>query len=239
MKAMILAAGLGSRLKPFTDAHPKALAMVNNKTLLQRNIEYLASFGIKDLIINVHHFAQQIKDLIQEKDGFGSNITISDESDEVLETGGGLLKASWFFKDTIEPFVLMNADVLTDMDLGAMIIQHKRLQPVATLAVTSRHTTRYFLFDEMPDLCGWRNEKTGEQKMSREATYLSAKAFSGIHVISPKIFSLIKSKAKFSMVDVYIDIARTHAIKAFDHSNNKFIDVGKPESIAKAEGIFR
>jgi MurNAc alpha-1-phosphate uridylyltransferase len=238
MKAMILAAGLGTRLKPFTDKHPKALAIVNGKTLLQRNIEYLASFGIKNVIINVHHFTDQIKKAITENKGFGSNITISDESDEVLETGGGLKKASWFFKEDTDPFLLMNVDVLTDLDLNAMIDQHKKLQPVATLAVTSRHTSRYFLFDEMPNLCGWKNEKTGEQKMSREAIQYFQKAFSGIHVISPKIFSLIKYKGKFSMVDVYLEIAKTYAITAFDHSNTKFMDVGKPESIVKAEGLF-
>ncbi len=235
---MILAAGLGTRLKPFTDNHPKALANVNGKTLLQRNIEYLARFGIKDVILNVHHFPDQIKNIIEKNKGFGSNITISDESDAILETGGGLKKAAWFFKDSREPFVLMNVDVLTDMDLKEMIHEHKNLQPVATLAVTTRHTSRYFLFDELPNLCGWRNEKTGEQKISREASKFYPKAFSGIHVISPKIFSLIKMEGKFSMVDVYLEIAKTYAITAFDHSNTKFIDVGKPESISKAEELF-
>ena len=238
MKAMIFAAGLGSRLKPFTDAHPKALVEINGKTLLQRNIEYLAGFGIKDVIINVHHFADQIQEILAKNKGFGSNITISDESDMVLETGGGLKKAGWFFKDGDEPFVVLNVDVLTDLDLKAMIRDHNHLHPLATLAVTTRHTSRYFLFDEMPNLCGWKNEKTGEQKMSREANKFYSKAFSGIHVISPKIFSLIKMEGKFSMVEVYLDLAKTYAITAFDHSNTKFIDVGKPESIAKAEELF-
>lgn len=238
MKAMILAAGLGTRMKPFTDEHPKALAVINGKTLLQRNIEYLATFGIKDVIINVHHFPEQIKKELEINKGFGSNITISDESDEVLETGGGLKKAGWFFTDSDQSFVVMNADVLTDMDLKAMINEHTHLNPVATLAVTTRHTSRYFLFDEMPNLCGWKNEKTGEQKISREANKFYPKAFSGIHVISPKIFSLIKMEGKFSMVDVYLEIAKTYAITAFDHSNTKFIDVGKPQSIAKAEELF-
>jgi len=245
MKAMILAAGLGTRLKPFTDSHPKALAVINGKTLLQRNIEYLAGFGIKDLIVNVHHFAGQVKKTIAKNDGFGSDITISDESNAILETGGGLKKAEWFFSDSNLPFVVINVDVLTDMDLGEMIEQHTKLQPLATLAVTSRKTSRYFLFDEMPNLCGWKNEKTGEQKISREAAIFTQKAFSGIHVISPEIFSLIKTsslppgaKDKFSMVDVYLEFAKTHTITAFDHSNTKFVDVGKPESIAKAEKIF-
>jgi MurNAc alpha-1-phosphate uridylyltransferase len=245
MKAMILAAGVGTRMKPFTDSHPKALAVVNGKTLLQRNIEYLAGFGIKDVIVNVHHFANQLQKFITKNHGFGSNITISDESDAILETGGGLKKAGWFFTDSQLPFVVINVDVLTDLDLGEMIDQHMKLQPLATLAVTSRKTSRYFLFDEMPNLCGWKNEKTGEQKISREAKSYTEKAFSGIHVISPQIFPLLKTsvlpsgvKDRFSMVDVYLELAKTHAITAFDHSNTKFVDVGKPESIAIAEKVF-
>ncbi len=238
MKAMILAAGLGTRLKPFTDKHPKALAIVNEKTLLQRNVEYLASFGITELIINVHHFADQIINLIKVNNGFGSKISISDETNEVLETGGGLKKAAWFFEKDNEPFVLMNVDVLTDMDLEAMIAQHKKNHCLATLAVTSRHTSRYFLFDDLDRLCGWENIKTGAQRMSRECKKYQQKAFSGIHIISPAIFPLLKMTGKFSMVDVYLELAKTEAIVAFDHSNSKFIDVGKPESISKAAKVF-
>jgi len=239
MKAMIFAAGLGTRLKPFTDEHPKALAVINGKTLLQRNIEYLAGFGAKDIIINVHHFAEQIKNFLKENKNFGSNITISDESNAILETGGGLKKAAWFFENEKTPFVVMNVDVLTNLDLSSMMKEHKKLKPIATLAVTTRHTSRYLLFDEMLQLCGWKNEKTGEQKISRDASKFYPKAFSGIHIISPEIFSLIKQKGKFSTIDMYLDISQNHAITAFDHSNTKFIDVGKPESIAKAEELFK
>ncbi len=235
---MILAAGLGTRLKPFTDSHPKALAVVNGKTILQRNIEFLAKFGITDIIINVHHFANEIIEFLDRNKNFGSNITISDESDEVLETGGGLKKAAWFFEADDAPFVVMNVDVLTDIHLKAMIEQHNKLKPLATLAVTNRHTSRYFLFDEVDLLCGWKNIKTGEQKISREASGYIQKAFSGIHLISPKIFSLMHMEGKFSMVDLYLELAITHSIGAFDHNNSKFIDVGKPESIAKAEKLF-
>lgn len=237
MKAMILAAGLGTRLKPFTDEHPKALAVVNGKTLLQRNIEYLASFDITDVIVNVHHFPAQITDIIKQNNGFGSNITISDEKDKVLETGGGLMKAKDFFDDN-EPFVLMNVDVLTDLNLRRMINQHKSTKALATLAVTQRKTNRYFLFDDLENLCGWKNVKTGEQKISKESGKYFEKAFSGIHVISPKIFPLIKLKGKFSMVDVYLQLCKTNCIMGFDHSTTKFVDVGKPESIAIAEEIF-
>jgi len=239
MKAMILAAGFGTRLKPFTDAHPKALATVNDKTILQRNIEYLSSFGIKKIVINVHHFANQITEFIRKNNGFGSEISFSDETDEVLETGGGIKKASWFFKEEDEPFVVMNVDILTDMNLEKMIVQHKKEKPLATLAVTSRKTSRYFLFDELDHLVGWENIKTGEQKMSRQTNKYWQKAFSGIHIISPEIFDLIKMQGKFSMVDVYLELAKTNDITAFDHNNSKFIDVGKPESILKAEGIFK
>src|SRR6185437_11303071 len=124
MKAMILAAGLGTRLKPFTDKHPKALAIVNGKTILQRNIEYLASFGIREVIVNVHHFADQIIDLIKANNGFGSVITFSDETREVLETGGGIKKAAWFFEKDEAPFIVMNVDILTDMSLEQMMLQH-------------------------------------------------------------------------------------------------------------------
>jgi NDP-sugar pyrophosphorylase family protein len=238
MKAMILAAGLGTRLKPFTEKHPKALAVVNGKTILQRNIEYLVSFGIKDVIVNVHHFANQIIDLIKENNGFGSNVTFSDETNEVLETGGGIKNAAWFFEKNKDPFVVMNVDILTDMNLKAMIFEHEKNNPLATLAVTSRKTSRYFLFDEKNHLCGWENEKTGEKKISRKSGSYFQKAFSGIHVISSEIFPLIKMEGKFSMVDVYLELSKIHIVAAFDHSDSKFIDVGNPESILKAEEMF-
>lgn len=227
---------MGTRLKPLTDTLPKALVPIKGKSLLQRNIEYLASFDITDVIVNVHHFPEQITDTIKKNKGFGSKITISDEKDEVLETGGGLMKARSFFDD--KPFVLINVDILTDMDLGKMIRRFTSSQALATLAVTNRKTTRYFLFDELETLCGWKNVKTRDQKISKEAPRFFKKAFSGIHIISPDIFPLIKRKGKFSMVDVYLDICKAHCITSFDHSTSKFIDVGKPESIAIAEEIF-
>jgi MurNAc alpha-1-phosphate uridylyltransferase len=235
-KAMILAAGLGTRLKPWTDYHPKALAIVNGKSLLQRNVEYLQQFGITEVIINVHHFADQIRDAIETNKGWGSDISISDESETVLETGGGLNKASWFFDKS--DFVLMNSDVLTNMDLGSMIQYHCLHSPLATLAVANRETSRYFLFDEASNLCGWKNIKTGEVKLSRDVEKVHQRAFSGIHVINPSIFRLITSQGKFSMVDVYLELSARNQIKGFDASSAVFIDVGKPESINKAEQLF-
>lgn len=238
LKAMILAAGLGSRLKPFTDNHPKALAIVNGKTILQRNIEYLASFGIKEVIINVHHFSEQIIELIKRNHGFGSNITFSNESDEVLETGGGIKKATWYFEKYNDPFVVMNVDILTDLNLHEMMDQHIKMKPLATLAVSRRTTSRYFLFNETGELCGWENKATGQQRMSRPPEVMIEKAFSGLQILSPQIFSLIKNEGKFSMVDVYLDLAKDHTILEYDHSGTKLIDVGKPESILRAEEMF-
>jgi MurNAc alpha-1-phosphate uridylyltransferase len=237
MRAMIFAAGLGSRLKPWTDHHPKALAVVNGKSLLQRNIEYLQKNGIDEVIVNVHHFADQIMDAIEKNKGWGSSVTISDETDAVLETGGGLKKAAWYFESSTD-FVVMNADILTDMNLGAMILQHQQQKTLATLAVSDRDTSRYFLFDGQQVLCGWRNVKTGEEKISRNSDVLVQKAFSGIHVVNTSLLKLIQQEGKFSMVDVYLDLAKEHIISSYDHTGAKLIDVGKPESIAKAEAIF-
>ena len=236
MRAMLLAAGLGTRLKPFTDLHPKALAMVNGKTLLQRNIEYLSGYGVTDIIINVHHFSGQVKKFISENNS-GVNITISDESSEVLETGGGLLKAKWFFTGEA-PFILMNVDILADLDIRGMLESHFQSNALASLAVTSRVSSRYLLFDEANTLCGWRNVKTGEERISRESSIYIEKAFSGIHIISPMIFSKVELMGKFSMIDLYLQLAGKHSIIGFDHSSSKFIDVGTIEKIAVAEKLF-
>lgn len=235
-QAMIFAAGLGTRFKPWTDAHPKALAVINGKSLLQRNIEFLQQYGIDKVVVNVHHFADQITDALTTNKGWGSTITISDERDAVLETGGGLKKAAPLFDNA--PIVIINVDILTDMDLGAMIRFHETAAPLATLAITNRITSRYFLFDEENVLCGWQNTKTAEQKISRYVNPLIPKAFSGIHIIEAALLPLIKQEGKFSMVDVYLDLATQHIIKGYDHSYSKFLDVGKPEAVAIAEGLF-
>jgi NDP-sugar pyrophosphorylase family protein len=242
MKAIIFAAGLGSRLKPWTDQHPKALAPVNGKSLLERNVLYLQQFGIRELIVNVHHFADQIIQAITDNHGWGSTITISDETDQVLETGGGLQKAGWYFTNETD-FVVMNVDILTNLILGDMIAAHQRSACLATLAVTERSTSRYFLFNPKGELCGWRNVQTGEEKPAELASHpdyaaLQQKAFSGIHVINSSIFSKMQQQGKFSMVEVYLDLMQNNSIQCFDHSQSKFIDVGKPESVAKAEALF-
>lgn len=236
MKAMIFAAGLGTRLKPFTDHHPKALAEVNGKTLLEHAIRYLQRYGIEDVVINVHHFADQIEQVINDNSGFGSWITVSDERDEVLETGGGLKRAAENFAGD-EPFVVINVDVLTNLDLGQMIEAHKAGDAIATLAVMKRDSSRQLLFDQHMLLCGWTNTQTGQQRISREVTWMQPFAFSGIQVLSPAILDM-PFTGKFSMIDVYLHYAATHVIKGFDHTGNIFIDVGKPESLEKAAYLF-
>jgi MurNAc alpha-1-phosphate uridylyltransferase len=242
MKAMILAAGIGSRLKPFTDEHPKALAPVNGKPVLQRNVEFLQQYGITEIIVNVHHFASQIIEAIDRNNGWGSKITISNEEDDILETGGGIKNAAWYFKGE-DNFLVMNADMLTDMNLNALIQCHVKEKALATLATTNRHSSRNLLFNIDGQLAGWRNNNTGDFKPSdlfinyRE-TELTPKAFSGIQVLNTDIFRHIHFSGKFSMIDVYLDLCRQHKIVAFDHSNSKLIDIGTMDKLALAGDLF-
>jgi MurNAc alpha-1-phosphate uridylyltransferase len=237
MKAMIFSAGLGTRFKPWTDKHPKALAVINGKSLLQRNIEYLQQFGITEIVVNVHHFAHQIVEAVTVNKGWGSNVKFSDEMDQVLETGGGLKKAAYLLEGP-EPFVAINVDILTDMALDRMIEYHKQYSPIATIAVSDRKTSRYFLFDESMNLSGWRNIDTGQQRISKKRSHYSQKAFSGIHIIEPRIFSLIPRLEKISTVDIYLELAKTELIKGYEHTGSKFVDVGRQESVAVAEAMF-
>ena len=234
---MIFAAGLGTRFKPWTDEHPKALAVVNGKSLLQRNVVYLQQWGIRDVVVNVHHFADQIEQAVAEAGGWGSNIRISDECNDVLETGGGLLHAQSLLQGS-EPFVTINVDILTNLDLGAMIEHHKEQNALITLATTDRSTSRYLLFDEDDRLCGWRNTATGAEKLPVQKEVLRPKAYSGIAVFQPEIFSWMQHTGKFSLIDVYLSLAAAHKIISFDHSGGALVDVGKPESVAVAESLF-
>lgn len=238
---MIFSAGLGTRFKPWTDKHPKALALVNGKSLLQRNIEYLQQYGIKDVIVNVHHFSDQVIDTIKTNDGWGSNIIISDETNEVLETGGGLLKAQNSFTPG-EKFITCNVDILTDLNLSSLISFHEKHNPLISLAVTNRKTSRYLLIDKNDRLCGWRNIKTGEERISLKGSgELIEQAYSCVVVFEYAIFDLMKRygfSGKFSLIDVYLELAADHLILGYDHSGDRFVDVGKPESIAIAESLF-
>ena len=237
MKAMIFAAGLGTRLKPFTENHPKALAIVNGKPLLQRNIEYLKSFGIDEVVINVHHFADQIIEFLEENNYFGIKITISDETDQVLETGGGLVKAKTNFK---EDFLVMNVDILTDLHLTNFIKAHQENKALVTLAVSDRNSSRKLYFNDKNELKGWRNLKTKEEiKAVDSLDDLNDLAFSGIHVINPALFDKITETGKFSIMKVYMDLMKTESILGFDHSGGILIDVGRPESVLEAEQYFK
>jgi NDP-sugar pyrophosphorylase family protein len=240
MKAMIFSAGLGTRFTPWTDAHPKALAVVNGKSLLQRNIEYLQQYGITDVVVNVHHFADQLIESIIKSKGWGSKITISDEREELLETGGGMLKAKEFFTPG-EKFITCNADILTDLDINRLISFHKERKALISFGVTQRKTARYLLFDENDRLCGWRNATTGEEKIPIPKTQYHAKAYSCVVVFEYDIFRLMDEKGflgKFSLIDVYLALAAEHLILGFDHTGDRFVDVGKPESIVTAESVF-
>lgn len=245
MKAMIFAAGLGTRFKPWTDRHPKALAVVNGKSLLQRNIEYLQQYGISEVVVNVHHFADQITEAIMKNKGWGSSVAISDERDEVLETGGGLLKAKEFFTPG-ERFITCNADILTDLNINKLVAFHKLQKALITFGITSRKTSRNFLFDENNRLCGWRNSKTNEERISIPVSPegVGARremAYSCVVVFEYDIFRLMKEKGfsgKFSLVDVYLALAAEHLILGYDHTGDRLVDVGKTENIAIAESLF-
>jgi N-acetyl-alpha-D-muramate 1-phosphate uridylyltransferase len=253
--AIIFSAGLGTRFKPWTDSHPKALAMVNGKSLLQRNIEYLQQYGIKDVVVNIHHFPQQIIDAINQNNGWGSNVIISDESNEVLETGGGLMKARNLLENS-KPFISLNVDILTNLDLNKLMAFHVEHKPLITFGVTDRKSSRVLLFDEDNRLCGWKNLQTGEEKgpylelRSQPSLHsvapkrggtkpiLHEMAYSCVVIFQPEIFSLITQKGKFSIMDSYLDLAADHLILGYDHSGDKLVDVGKPESVAVAEKLF-
>lgn len=239
---MIFSAGLGTRFKPWTDHHPKALAQVNGKSLLQRNIEYLQQYGITDVVVNVHHFADQITSAINENKGWGSNIIISDETDIVLETGGGLLKAKELLNGK-EPFVTINVDILTNLDLNKLIDFHKKEKALISFGVTNRKTSRNLLFNKEHRLVGWKNSSTGEIKMADKSLTGNEKeliplAYSCVVVFQPEVFPLIRQTGKFSIIETYLDLGGEHKIMGYDHSGDLLVDVGKPESVAIAESLF-
>ena len=238
MKAMIFAAGLGTRFKPWTDEHPKALAIINGKSLLQRNIEYLQRYGIHDVVVNVHHFPDQVIEAIEQNHGWGSNIIISDERNEVLETGGGLLKAAPLLQSG-EPFITLNADILTDLNIHELLAFHQQQKSLISFGISDRTTSRYFLFDDHNRLCGWRNVQSGEEKISIPANPLFQKAYSCVVVFEPTIFELIPQRGKFSLTETYLSLAAEHLIAGYEHTGDKWIDVGKPASVAIAEELFK
>ncbi|MBX7241684.1 MAG: nucleotidyltransferase family protein [Bacteroidia bacterium] len=239
MKAMILAAGLGTRMQPITLTRPKALVEVKGKTMLQRNIEYLKAAGVTEIVVNVHHFVEQIIEFIRSNNDFGVRIHISDETDAVLETGGGLKRAQSFLEEE-QAFILMNVDILTDLSLTDMMAFHQnQADALATLAVTQRDSSRLLLFNPENQLKGWKNEKTGEKIiLNADESCLVSRAFSGIHILSSRIFSHMKSEGKYSIINTYLELAEKFPIYGYDHSEGIFLDVGRPEVITVAENLI-
>jgi len=239
MKAMILAAGLGTRLRPLTNDRPKALVEIAGRTLLEITLERLRAFGIRDVIVNVHHFADMMVEYLKANDNFGMNIAISEEPD-LLDTGGGLKKASWFFRDEKEPFLLHNVDVISDIDFSRMLQWHSQHATLATLAVQDRETSRYLLFDENLQLCGRRAGRDGANELARSCANPLAFAFSGIHVISPELLPNITEEGCFSIIATYLRLAsQGQPIGAFRADEYRWRDMGKPESIARAAEELR
>ncbi len=245
MKAMIFAAGLGTRLRPLTNDRPKALVEIGGKTMLERVIKRLADAGFDDITINIHHFGEKIIDFLKEHDNFGLNIHISDERALLLDTGGGILKARRFL-DADEPFLVHNADILTDIDLNAMLQRHVESGAMATVLVKNRITSRYFVFDDDYRLQGWINKSTGETRPPHFSYQrgMHELAFGGIHVISPSIFPELESyaqgQAKFSITPFYVDNCHNHLIKGYvQQSPYTWLDVGKPETLKQAEEMIK
>jgi NDP-sugar pyrophosphorylase family protein len=240
MKAMVLAAGLGTRLRPLTNDRPKALVEVGGRSLLEITLTRLRDFGINDVIVNVHHYADMVIENVRAAGNFGIHIEFSRE-DVLLDTGGGLKKAAWFLggnssTNEEEPFILHNVDVISSIDLQRMVQLHKESRALATLAVQERKTSRYLLFDEQLQLCGRRFVKEEKTEIVRPSQHLTELAFTGIHVISPRIFSLLTEDGVFSIVPAYLRLAaQGEKIQAFRADEYYWRDLGKPENIQQAE----
>jgi len=235
MKVLIFAAGLGTRLKYLTKNKPKALVEFNGKPILEHLILNLKSQGFNDFVINVHHFADQIENFLKENNNFNSNIEISDEREMLLETGGGLLKAKKFLINS-DNFIIYNADIFSDINLKKLIKKHKENKAIATLAVQERDTSRKLLFNEENELCQWKNFATNEVKTAKETkSKLTAWSFTGIHIVNNQIFNHITETGKFSIIDLYLRLAKKHKISAYKANNTFWFDLGKPENIKVAE----
>jgi NDP-sugar pyrophosphorylase family protein len=233
---MILAAGLGTRLRPLTDDRPKALVEVAGHTLLEITLRRLREFGIREVIVNVHHFADMVVDYLRKNDNFGIRIEISRE-EVLLDTGGGLKKAAWFFLGGAreEPFLLHNVDVLSTIDLGLMVDFHRQNQAQATLAVQERVTARPLLFNEANQLCGRRVGSDRAVEMVRDAGDIKALAFAGLHVISPRFLELMTENGAYSIITSYLRLAGDgERILGFRADDYYWRDLGKPENVAQA-----
>lgn len=237
MKAMIFAAGLGTRLHPLTSSKPKALVEVGDVPMIDRLIRRLVHFGFDELIINVHHFADQIISFVKSKDNYGIRIEISEE-DFLLDTGGGLQKAAWFFDDR-QPFLVHNVDVLSDIDLSKLIRQHQQENPLATLVVRDRPTSRYLLFDKHDQLCGWRSVPEDKTIITRKSGELIPLSFLGIQILDPEILTLFNEYASFPIIEFYLRLAGMNkSVKGYRDDQSKWIDLGKTENLSRAVNLF-
>jgi len=238
MKAMIFAAGLGTRLQNETITKPKALVEIGGKPLLQRAIEKLKNEGISEIVVNVHHFSDLVISFIKEKD-FGIPVHISDETENLLDTGGGLKKAARFFVGA-EPVLVYNVDIISNMNFSQLIAEHRKSGALVTLVVRNRKTQRYFKFDAEKRLVGWINRKTGETKVSNSENFDKAieMAYSGIHIFNPEIFPLMPETDRFSVTDFYLELAKTQKIMGFYDDSDLWMDVGKPEQLMEARKLF-
>jgi mannose-1-phosphate guanylyltransferase len=234
---MILAAGLGTRLRPLTNDRPKALVEVAGRTLLEITLARLRTFGIREVIVNVHHFADLVVAYLKARDNFGMRIEISRE-DVLLDTGGGLKKATWFFLEDAggdEPFLLHNVDVISTINFERLVQSHKENKALATLAVQARETSRYLLFDEQLRLCGRRVARDQKSEIVRSSPKMQALAFSGIHIISPRLFALMTEEGIFSIIDSYLRLAASgEKITAFRADQYYWRDLGKPADLQQA-----
>lgn len=234
---MILAAGLGTRLKPLTNSKPKALVEVHGKPMLEWLILRLKKYSFDEIIINTYHFADQIKDFLAKKNKFDIRIEISRET-KLLDTGGGIKKAAWFFDDD-RSFLVHNVDVLTDIDYREVIASHEKENALATLVVRRKKTSRYFLFNSQNNLCGWQSTKSQERRIVRdEYENLIPLSFMGIHIIEPRIFQYVKDEGAFSIVDTYLQLGAKYDIKAFIGDNYRWNDLGRKENLDEVENEF-
>jgi NDP-sugar pyrophosphorylase family protein len=235
---MVLAAGLGTRLRPLTNDRPKALVEVGGRTMLEITLARLRSFGVREVIVNVHHYADTVIKYLHARDDFGMRVEISRE-DELLDTGGGLKKAAWFFlqEGSQEPFLLHNVDVISTIDLARMVRFHNQRGALATVAVQDRTTSRYLLFDRDGQLCGRQAGRDGTPELARECAEPKALAFSGIHVISPRLLPLMHEEGVFSIIPTYLRLAAEgEEIVAFRADEYRWRDLGRPENVAEAAG---
>lgn len=238
---MIFAAGMGTRLKPLTDHVPKALLPIAGKPMLEHIILKLKAAGFNQIVINIHHFGDQILDFLAANNNFGLQIYISDERDYLLDTGGGIKKAATFLQGK-EPFLVHNVDIISNVDLQNLYNSHLQTNPLATLLVSQRNTSRYLLFNKERKLCGWRNRETGEVKSYYpyfNPEQYDEYAFSGIHIISPEIFDWMEEwTGKFSIINFYLSICARTNLMAYPAENLRLLDIGKPETLAKAEDFL-